>query len=67
MGRVIRGARFREERYTLEVPEIALPVAEPTILDQMTQIDGYDNVVDGCNMDDLGDHRPGRRRVAGVV
>jgi uncharacterized protein len=30
----------------------------------MTRIDGYDHVVDGCNLDDLGDHRPGRRAAA---
>ena len=30
----------------------------------MTQIDGYDYVVDGCNMDDIGDYRPGRRAAA---
>ena len=35
-----------------------------TLLDQLTQIDGYDHVADGCNMDDLGDHRPGRRAAA---
>jgi uncharacterized protein len=35
-----------------------------SLLDQLTQIDGYDNVADGCNMDDLGDHRPGRRAAA---
>jgi pyridinium-3,5-biscarboxylic acid mononucleotide sulfurtransferase len=35
-----------------------------SLLDQMTQIDGYDHVADGCNMDDLGDHRPGRRAAA---
>jgi uncharacterized protein len=32
-----------------------------TLLDQLTQIDGYAHVVDGCNLDDTGDHRPGRR------
>lgn len=32
-----------------------------TLLGKMTQIDGYDYVVDGCNLDDTGDHRPGRR------
>ena len=42
MGRVIRGARFREERYTLEVPEIALPVAEPTIPDAVALPGSYD-------------------------
>ena len=35
-----------------------------SLLDQLTQIDGYDHVADGCNMDDLGDHRPGRRAAA---
>ncbi len=34
------------------------------LLDEMTRIDGYDCVVDGCNMDDLGDHRPGRKAAA---
>jgi len=32
-----------------------------TLLGDMTQIDGYDYVVDGCNTDDIGDYRPGRR------
>jgi pyridinium-3,5-biscarboxylic acid mononucleotide sulfurtransferase len=35
-----------------------------SLLDQLTQIDGYDHVVDGCNLDDTGDHRPGRRAAA---
>ena len=35
-----------------------------TLLGEMTQIDGYDYVVDGCNLDDTGDHRPGRRAAA---
>jgi uncharacterized protein len=35
-----------------------------TLLGQLTQIDGYDHVVDGCNLDDTGDHRPGRRAAA---
>jgi uncharacterized protein len=34
------------------------------LLEQMTRIDGYDFVADGCNLDDLGDHRPGRRAAA---
>jgi uncharacterized protein len=34
------------------------------LLDEMTRIDGYDFVADGCNVDDLGDHRPGRRAAA---
>src|SRR5262245_696239 len=32
-----------------------------TLLGEMTQIDGYDHVADGCNTDDIGDYRPGRR------
>jgi uncharacterized protein len=32
-----------------------------SLLDRMTEIDGYDWVADGCNVDDTGDHRPGRR------
>ena len=35
-----------------------------TLLGEMTQIDGYDHVVDGCNLDDVGDYRPGRRAAA---
>jgi uncharacterized protein len=35
-----------------------------TLLGQLTQIDGYDFVVDGCNVDDVGDFRPGRRAAA---
>jgi uncharacterized protein len=34
------------------------------LLDRMTEIEGYDFVLDGCNLDDLGDHRPGRRAAA---
>ena len=32
-----------------------------TLLGRLTEIDGYDFVVDGCNLDDVGDYRPGRR------
>ncbi|HEY7465618.1 MAG TPA: ATP-dependent sacrificial sulfur transferase LarE [Dehalococcoidia bacterium] len=35
-----------------------------TLLGHMTQIEGYEHVVDGCNPDDTGDHRPGRRAAA---
>lgn len=35
-----------------------------TLLDEMTRIEGYDFVADGCNLDDTGDHRPGRRAAA---
>jgi len=35
-----------------------------TLLGKLTEIDGYDFVVDGCNVDDIGDYRPGRRAAA---
>jgi uncharacterized protein len=35
-----------------------------TLLGEMTRIAGYEHVVDGCNLDDTGDHRPGRRAAA---
>ena len=35
-----------------------------SLLGEMTQIEGYAVVVDGCNLDDLGDYRPGRRAAA---
>lgn len=35
-----------------------------TLLGKLTEIDGYDFVVDGCNLDDVGDYRPGRRAAA---
>ena len=31
-----------------------------SLLEEMAARDGYAFVADGCNMDDLGDHRPGR-------
>jgi uncharacterized protein len=31
-----------------------------SLLEDMAQRDGFDFVLDGCNMDDLGDRRPGR-------
>jgi uncharacterized protein len=31
-----------------------------SLLEEMARRDGYAFVLDGCNMDDLGDHRPGR-------
>ncbi len=31
-----------------------------SLLEEMAQREGYTCLVDGCNMDDLGDHRPGR-------
>ena len=35
-----------------------------TLLDKLTAIDGFEVVCDGANLDDLGDHRPGRRAAA---
>jgi uncharacterized protein len=35
-----------------------------SLLGELTQIDGYNHVVDGCNLDDTGDFRPGRRAAA---
>jgi uncharacterized protein len=35
-----------------------------SLLGEMTKIDGFDHVIDGCNVDDLGDFRPGRRAAA---
>ena len=32
-----------------------------SLLGEMTKIDGFEHVADGCNLDDIGDHRPGRR------
>ncbi len=31
-----------------------------SLLEDMAERDGYAYVLDGCNLDDLGDHRPGR-------
>jgi uncharacterized protein len=31
-----------------------------SLLEEMAARDGFAHVVDGCNVDDLGDHRPGR-------
>ena len=41
MGRVVKGARFREERYALDVPEIAQPQPEPQIADGLGSSDDY--------------------------
>ena len=35
-----------------------------SLLGLLTRIDGYEHVVDGCNLDDVGDYRPGRRAAA---
>jgi flagellar assembly protein FliH len=42
LGRVVKGARFREERYALEVPEIAPPPAEHSETGDLASPDGYD-------------------------
>jgi uncharacterized protein len=31
-----------------------------SLLDEVAATEGYDYILDGCNADDLGDHRPGR-------
>jgi len=41
MGRVVKGARVREERYSLEVPEIAAPAAEATFAGDFASPDEY--------------------------
>jgi len=41
MGRVVKGARFREERYALEVPEIVVPVVESVVADDFASADGF--------------------------
>ena len=42
MGRVVKGAHFRAERYALEVPEIAPPVVEePLAVGDFESSDGY--------------------------
>jgi len=41
LGRVVKGARFREERYALEVPEIAPPPAEQSEAGDL-ESPGYD-------------------------
>ncbi|HEV2738579.1 MAG TPA: FliH/SctL family protein [Candidatus Elarobacter sp.] len=42
MGRVVKGARFREERYALEVPEIVVPVVEAVpAADDFASTDGF--------------------------
>ncbi|HEY8173943.1 MAG TPA: ATP-dependent sacrificial sulfur transferase LarE [Dehalococcoidia bacterium] len=35
-----------------------------SLLEEMAERDGYAYVADGCNVDDLGDHRPGRTAAA---
>lgn len=49
MGRVVKGARFREERYALEVPEIVVPVVERVVAadDESAPADGF-----GCVLED---------------
>jgi flagellar assembly protein FliH len=42
MGRVVKGARFRDERYALEVPEIVVPVVEAVITaGDLASADGF--------------------------
>lgn len=54
MGRVIKGARFRDERYALEVPEIVVPPIElPSAVDfESPSAFGFDGeVADGVLLD----------------
>ncbi|HEX3467270.1 MAG TPA: FliH/SctL family protein [Candidatus Elarobacter sp.] len=54
MGRVIKGARFRDERYALEVPEIAVPPIElPSAVDfASSSAFGFDGeLADGVLLD----------------
>jgi flagellar assembly protein FliH len=41
MGRVVKGAQLRGERYVLEVPEIAVPVEEALLSDDFASLDEY--------------------------
>ena|GEM_PF-613903 len=54
MGRVVKGARFRDERYALEVPEIALPPVELPSADDVESPSAFgfdDDVMDGMLLD----------------
>ena len=53
MGRVVKGARFREERYALEVPEIAAPAVETTFSGDFAspELHGFGELDDGLLFD----------------
>jgi uncharacterized protein len=64
--RLIETHEMEREGYVENSPERCFHCKDElyTILGALTQIDGYDHVVDGCNLDDVGDFRPGRRAAA---
>jgi len=54
VGRVVKGARFRDERYALEVPEIALPPVELPSADDVESPSAFgfdDDLADGLLLD----------------
>jgi flagellar assembly protein FliH len=54
MGRVVKGARFRDERYALEIPEIALPPVELPSADDFESPSAFgfgDEIGDGMLLD----------------
>ena len=53
MGRVVKGARVREERYSLEVPEIAAPAAETTFSGDFAspELDGFGELDESLLLD----------------
>jgi pyridinium-3,5-biscarboxylic acid mononucleotide sulfurtransferase len=64
--RLIETHEMDREGYVANSPERCFFCKDELygLLEEMTKIDGYAFVVDGCNLDDLGDHRPGRRAAA---
>jgi uncharacterized protein len=61
--RLIETHEMEREGYVENSPERCFFCKDElyTLLDKLTAIDGFDHVADGANLDDLGDHRPGRR------
>jgi uncharacterized protein len=61
--RLIETHEIEREGYVENSPERCFFCKDELygLLEQMTRIDGFEYVVDGANLDDLGDHRPGRR------
>jgi uncharacterized protein len=64
--RLIETHEMERDGYVENSPERCFHCKDElyTLLGALTQIDGYDHVVDGCNLDDVGDYRPGRRAAA---
>ncbi len=65
--RLIETHEMEREGYVENSPERCFFCKDElySLLDQLLAIDGFDNVCDGANLDDLGDHRPGRRAASG--